>query len=185
MCGTSWNFCRARLFSPIVRTPLVVRDWNLYQGIVAENTYNAAMVKLHKPRRLTIWIACFAILLNALAPSISYAMYAMHSTSSPSGTAPILMEVCTATGMKMVDDAAEKTSGSALDASGDHKKPVAASAHCPFCLPHAGSFALLPTGAIRFAVSAKHGLMPPLFYQSPHPLFSWAVAHSRAPPVAS
>ncbi|MEO6352841.1 MAG: DUF2946 domain-containing protein [Oxalobacteraceae bacterium] len=143
------------------------------------------MVKLFKPRRLTIWIACFAILLNALAPSISYAMYAMHSTSASSGTAPILMEVCTANGMKMVDVSGEKISDATLDANGDHKKPVAASSHCPFCLPHYCALFLLPTTASSFALPARQALMPALFYQSPQPLFSWIVAHPRGPPAAS
>ncbi|MGV8898648.1 MAG: DUF2946 domain-containing protein [Burkholderiaceae bacterium] len=132
-----------------------------------------------------IWIACFAILLNALAPSISYAMFAMHDTANPSGTPSFLMEVCTANGMQLFTVPAEKTSESVLDSSGNEKKKLAASGHCPFCLTHAGTFALLPTGAIRFAASSKHGLMPPLYYQSPQPLFSWTVAHSRAPPVVS
>lgn len=143
------------------------------------------MVNLFKPRRLTIWIACFAILLNALAPSISYAMFAM---AAPSGTPSLLMEVCTANGMQLFTVPAEKTSDAtlnSLNSDGDPKKNLAASGHCPFCLTHAGTFALLPTGAIHFATSTKHGLMPPLYYQSPQPLFSWTVAHSRAPPVVS
>ncbi|NMM37610.1 MAG: DUF2946 domain-containing protein [Glaciimonas sp.] len=140
------------------------------------------MANLFKPRRLTIWIACFAILLNALAPSISYAMYAM---AAPSGTLSFLTEVCTANGTQLFAVPAEKAIESALKPDGDKKKDLAASGHCPFCMTHCGSFSLLPTGAIRFAVSTKHGLLPPLYYQSPQPLFSWAVAHSRAPPVVS
>lgn len=131
-----------------------------------------AMVKLFKMRRMTVWIACFAILLNALAPSLSYAMYATSSD-----TASILMEVCTANGMEMVDVAPATDGG--------HKNPASASPHCPFCLSHSGALFLPPAAATCFALPGKLALVPALFYQSPQPLFSWGVAHPRGPPATA
>ncbi len=146
-----------------------------------KNSYNPGMVNLFKPRRLTIWIACIAILLNALAPSLSHARYAV----SPSGAPSILIEVCTAHGTKTIAVAGEQTSDAALQPNDGHKKPIAGSEHCLFCLSHHASPFLLPAAASSFILSAQQGLMPPLFYQSPQPLFSWAAAHPRGPPAAS
>ncbi len=174
-------FCGIQLgrIEPISRTSLCFSGPVNAGERVVKHGYNVDMVNFFKLRRMTVWIACFAILLNALAPSLSHAMSALSGTSS------LLTEVCTANGTKLIAAVAEKAPDSALKSNGDQKKNLAASGHCPFCLPHDGSVSLLPTGAISFALSAKHGLMPSLFYQSPQPLFSWAVAHPRDPPVAS
>ncbi|MEO8406992.1 MAG: DUF2946 domain-containing protein [Oxalobacteraceae bacterium] len=140
-----------------------------------KNGYNAGMVNLRKPTRLTIWIACFAILLNALAPSISYAMSARNGQSSS------WIEICTVGGTKFIAPASDSASDTAPSSDSiDHQ-----SGHCPFCLSHAGTFALPPPSATPLAISVGHDLFPFLFYRSPQPLFSWTAANPRAPPVAS
>ena len=126
------------------------------------------MKRFWKNKLLTVWIACFAILLNALAPSISYALSARDDRTSPSA------EICS---MGISSQSSMHHSSGESDAHG--------AKHCPFCLPHAGSFALPPPGVPCCAVAAGHDLFPSLFYHAPQPLFSWAVANPRGPPLLS
>ncbi|MET3130780.1 hypothetical protein AAKU55_001038 [Oxalobacteraceae bacterium GrIS 1.11] len=130
------------------------------------------MGKYLKRRTLHIWIACLAILLNALAPSISHALAVTGVTSS-------MLEVCSVDGKKYVS----------LDQATPEKSPVDSSLHhlqhCPFCMSHAGSFALPTSLNASFAVVGGHDLFPALYYHSPSPLFSWSRAHPRAPPALS
>jgi hypothetical protein len=57
--------------------------------------------------------------------------------------------------------------------------------HCPFCLPHAGNFALPPAIIPCCAVAAGHDVFPPLYYQAPSLLFAWVSASPRGPPQLS
>lgn len=124
---------------------------------------------------MQIWIACFAILLNALAPSIS------HAISVRNGQPPAWIEICTVDGTKRITAALRDSSETApVDNSIDHQFK-----HCPFCLSHAATFALPPPVTTSFDVMGGHDPFPSLFYRSPQPLFSWVVANPRAPPVAS
>ncbi|WP_025916890.1 DUF2946 domain-containing protein [Herminiimonas sp. CN] len=133
------------------------------------------MGKLFKRGQLRVWIACFAILLNALAPSIS------HAISARDGQASAWVEVCTAGGSKRVAVAPVTPADTApSDHSIAHQ-----SEHCPFCMSHAGSFSLPPPSMAPLAASGGHALFPALFYRSPRPLFSWATANPRAPPATS
>ncbi|MDP3842696.1 MAG: DUF2946 domain-containing protein [Oxalobacteraceae bacterium] len=125
------------------------------------------MTKFLKIKPLFIWIACFAMLINALAPSISHAVNARSSMpSSP------MMEICTMNGIQPM---AEMPGPSGVG-SGEH---------CPFCLPHAGSFALPPSDLPVRAIVAGHDLFPSLFYHAPYRLFSWTAANPRGPPLVS
>src|SRR5437868_1809738 len=118
-------------------------------------------------RRLTVWIACFAILLNALAPSISHAISSLNAASST------LLEICTVDGAKYI-----AASGDAAVPQIPAKDPLAHHVkHCPFCAAHPVSFALTPPSIMSFALVGGHDYFPPLFYQSPQPLFSWAAAN--------
>ena len=117
-----------------------------------------------------IWIACLAILLNALAPSISHALSAASGSSN-------MTEVCTVTGTKLVSNDQASVEKSSTDSVLHHLE------HCPFCMTHAGTFALPGPLPLSFAVSGGHGLFPALFYHSPAPLFSWSGANPRAPPA--
>jgi hypothetical protein len=140
------------------------------------------MRRFLKRRRLGIWIACFAILMNALAPSISHAMALMNGTAS-------LVEVCTVDGTRYVSaDAATDADAHGQAASLPGKATVDLvhdMQHCPFCHTHAASFALPVAFDAPLAVTAGHDVFPPLFYQSPKPLFSWSRPHPRGPPLLS
>jgi hypothetical protein len=140
------------------------------------------MRRFLKRRRLGIWIACFAILMNALAPSISHAMALMNGTAS-------LVEVCTVDGTRYVStDVAADPDVHVQAASLPGKATVDLvhdMQHCPFCYTHAASFALPVAFAVPLAITAGHDVFPPLFYQSPKPLFSWSRPHPRGPPSLS
>jgi hypothetical protein len=122
-------------------------------------------------RRFAAWIACFAILLAALAPSISQAV-ANAKQESGSGWA----EICSVAGIRFVqvdDGAADgKSGGKAMQME-----------HCAFCSTHAGSVGLPPASPVLpLRLSSGTAIFPALYYQSPAPLFIWSAAQSRAPP---
>lgn len=122
-------------------------------------------------RRMTAWIAGFAVLLAALAPSISQAIFASKVSAAGFG------EICSVTGNKLakVEHEGHHSSSSPAE-KGLHFE------HCPFCFTHAGSVGLPPATDLVLPMPVGTQLMPPLFYQSPRSLFTWAAAQSRAPP---
>lgn len=132
------------------------------------------MRKFLKSKLLFIWIACFAMLINAFAPSISHAVTAWSSTPAP------MMEICTMNGVQ---------SFAAMDGQtdSDHSGPGNAGSgeHCPFCLPHGGSIGMPPSDLPLRPIVAGHDLFPHLFYHAPYRLFSWTAAKPRGPPLAS
>lgn len=123
-------------------------------------------------RWLAAWIACFAILFAALAPSVSHALGAARGD--------LWTEVCSPGGARMVkvgmDQAGEGGQG-----------PIASTAfeHCAFCALHGGASGLPPGDPMVVHILTANKLRPFLFYQAPRPLPIWTVAQSRAPPVAS
>jgi len=124
---------------------------------------------------MTVWIAAFAVLLAALAPSIS------HAIAAAKGTPGAWTEICTGTGLKRVQldgkDASPHAPG-----KGDK------SFHfddCPFCLGHAVSLGLPPAVPPTLQSAAGPHFLPPLFYLAPRPLFAWIAAQPRAPPASS
>ena len=125
-------------------------------------------------RHVAAWIACFAVLLAALAPTVSRILAA--SCIPPSITA----DVCFSGGTVAVLDA---------DHSDHHSSEPAKKElhfeHCPFCLTHAGSFGLTPIDGLALPAFDGDHVLPSLFYQSLHPLFVWVTPHSRAPPAYS
>jgi hypothetical protein len=140
--------------------------------------YNIFMGKLLGKKRLQIWIACFAILLNALAPSISHALPRMAGPSN-------MIEICSAGGTKWVsNDVAIAVFGQqAALGQLSTDSPLHHLEHCPFCLNHVGTFALPAPSMTLLAIEGGHDLFPALFYHSPSPLFSWSAARPRGPPA--
>lgn len=123
-----------------------------------------------RPGRLAAWIAIFAILLAALAPSMARAF------SSPQQAMP-WTEICTLAGTQAAHDNAP------LSGSGQHEGGVFK--HCPFCLGNAGHF-VLPTGPLSCLPAAEAGseIFLPAF-TPPSPRFIRAAAQPRAPPANS
>jgi len=129
---------------------------------------------LHCYRRaLVSWIAFFVILFGSLAPSISHALK-VKSTQAASWA-----EICSADGMRFIHLDGQLPDSSAPSEHGLHMED------CPFCLNHAGTLGLPPSSKYAMPTADRSSMQPSLFYQSPHPLFIWAAAQSRAPPFLS
>jgi hypothetical protein len=120
-------------------------------------------------RRFVAWIACFAMLFAALAPSVAQAMSASRGE--------VWAEICSVAGPKFV-----KTSVGE-DAADTVKQQTLHLEHCPFCATHAASFALLPGPSFSMPLLDTPESHPLLFYQAPRPLSIWSTAQSRAPPA--
>ncbi|HTN66388.1 MAG TPA: DUF2946 domain-containing protein [Burkholderiaceae bacterium] len=116
-----------------------------------------------------------AILLNALAPSIS------HALDSFGGRSAAWVEICSLDGNRLVALAADHAS--AAGDPGDQPQ-AKATQHCPFCASHAGNFALPTPSMAAQPANTGAAVVPLLFYRAPQPLFAWAAANPRAPPAA-
>jgi hypothetical protein len=125
-------------------------------------------------RRFAAWIACFAILFAAFAPSISHARAAARGAG--------WTEVCSTDGARLVkidagQDIGQPASGAGYDTS--HLD------HCPFCATHGGSYLALPGAEMTLPAFAAQASHPFLFYHAPRPLPVWIAAQPRAPPSAT
>ncbi|WP_423047122.1 DUF2946 domain-containing protein [Undibacterium sp. Dicai25W] len=133
-------------------------------------------------RKWHIWIACFAILINALAPSISQAFDLMNAKTGLPGFA----EICTTQGAKIVSD---QVTSASLQNQFPAKDPLQSvlhhMQHCQCCVTHADNLALPFPDSQQVAIIEGHDAYPALFYHSPTTLFSWATAHARAPPASA
>jgi hypothetical protein len=135
-------------------------------------------MKKSTTRLLSAWIACFAILLNALAPSISHAMSIGQKPS---------WEICLNDGSRLsgygqLDEASFRA---LTDRSKPAEPPVAQMnmADCAYCLTHAGSTGLPPAEFTLLLPEGAGRFHPPLFYQAPRPLEIWVAARPRGPPA--
>jgi len=123
-----------------------------------------------RPDRVAAWIAIFAVLLAALAPSVARAL------SSPQQGAMPWSEICSVVGTTTAPEAP-------LSGSGQHDGM--AFKHCPFCLNHAGHFALPPAPSAVPPVIAASTESVPFFFTPPFSRFIRATAQPRAPPAHS
>ena len=123
-----------------------------------------AMLEPWRRRLHWAWVACFAILLNAWAPAVSQALAAQR------GAAPWGL-ICSASNLASPDGAPQPA------------QPAASGEHCPFCLSHAGSFALPPAAAPAVAVAVPAQVTTASAPRTPkaRDLPAWALA--RAPPT--
>lgn len=124
-------------------------------------------------RVVTAWMACFAIMLVALAPSISHALGAKKASTKE------WTEICTSTGVKQVKLTGE---GAEPFSPGKHDQH---SEDCPFCRIQGDSLGPPPAGAAGIVAAEPMRSSPSLFYEGPRSLFMWAPAQSRAPPLRS
>jgi hypothetical protein len=122
-------------------------------------------------RRLGAWIATIAILLAALAPGIAQAL---ASSQQPSTS---WAEICTAAGMQVRQGLV--SSGD----SGEHEGMM--SGHCPFCLNHAGHFALPATPPDLALAIAAGATFSGSSVTTASQRFACTSPQSRAPPVLS
>jgi hypothetical protein len=121
--------------------------------------------------RWTIWIACFAVLMNALAPSISHAMAARD-------TAPATWEICRADGTVSMEAG---LFAAQLSSKIDHQAGMMQD--CGYCLPHGGSAGLMAASITGLGLMGGHALRAFLFYHAPQPLLALWAAPPRGPPA--
>ncbi|MNR76119.1 hypothetical protein D3C72_67740 [compost metagenome] len=131
------------------------------------------MLKTRAKQKLVSWIAFIAILMAALAPTISHAM------KSHDGLSTALMEICTVEGMRMVD------TGPADKSSDDKSKHSAHMEDCPYCRVVSALPGLPPTEWQWLPAPVGKAVLPRLFYQAPALHTSWLPPQSRAPPALS
>lgn len=130
------------------------------------------LTRLH--RRFTAWVALAALVLGALAPTVSQAM-------ATSGDRADWLQVCSVSGMVWV----QADTGEVRDQLPDGGAPISdASQHCPWCTLHGGA-ASLPVVQTRLDLPPRLTDLPPAFYRAPLATTAWAPPQSRAPPFAA
>jgi hypothetical protein len=117
--------------------------------------------------RQATWLAIFAMLGLALAPTVSHALAA-------SGPGNPWAEICSVAGGKVV----------VADAAGSQADAGTHLGHCPLC-GQLGSAPALPVAESSSTLAVDGAdFLPALFARSPSPLFAWAAAQPRAPPAS-
>ena len=123
-------------------------------------------------RKLTSWVAILAILMGALAPTISHALAPV--------TGQAWLEVCSTAGIRWVKAEPSDSEQSPAGKSGAHWFD-----HCPDCSIQADLLAL-PAGAGGAAVLLPLSFeVPAAFLAAPRTLHAWVSAQPRAPPFFS
>lgn len=119
--------------------------------------------------QLAGWIAVLAILLSALAPSLSQALAA--------GTGSNWVEVCTAQGSKWM----------AAGEAGTEPAPASAHVldHCPYCSLHAPALGLPPVASMPPLLLQRAHEVPRAYLAARRTLHAWVSAQPRAPPLFS
>ena len=122
-------------------------------------------------QRFASWIATFAIVLAAVAPTVSQALVASGAMGSA------WVEVCTAEGMRWVAIGDETPT----DAPAEHCVGV-----CAYCLTHAGSFGLAPVLASSLTFREDYAARSSVHAAAPPRLSSlWSPHQTRAPPPSA
>lgn len=130
---------------------------------------NSSATLSHRLLSRSAWIALLAVLLNALAPTLSYAMAA--------GRGGAVVEMCTSFGLKKV----------VVSRAGEESAPSAMQGiqHCPFCLSADSASPLPRAASAQPALPGVAGAAVPVSSIIHDPLLSWSAAHKRGPPVLS
>lgn len=142
-----------------------------------------------RPHHTAAWLACFAILLAALAPSISQFVYAARQDTA----ALVAADHCVPA---MADAAAvsgDHDGYAAHAGHGDHDGAAAPGKssgkvafhfeHCHFCATTAASFALLPLAVVLLFGEADHPPAPAVTIADFQPRDTWTAARPRGPPA--
>lgn len=128
-----------------------------------------------RARRFIAWIALAALLLGALAPTVS------HALARAASGAPALQDLCTVGAPGRV---AEPAAAALAAAASEEPESALALNHCPFCLPIADRLGPPPAASLHF-FTAESGLARPdaqaFFFRSATRL----LALPRGPPPRS
>ncbi len=123
------------------------------------------------------WIVSFAILLSALLPLLSHLALARD--------AAVWTEVCTVTGARFVRVDVSPSEAAAPASRSDQDPMASMMERCAYCAIHAAAPAL-PPAPLNWRLNGSLSFERPiLFYLSPRPLFAWASALARAPPLSA
>ena len=132
-------------------------------------------------RHLIISVAMLATLMLQLAPAISDAIFAGSNSDTEA--------ICSTTNVNPITDrlinrVIKRRATRENQAGPDFPRqaPLHA-AHCPFCLTHAGSFALPATATLSVPVVSLHFHYPSIIDRSSLRQLAWLSAQPRAPPV--
>lgn len=129
-------------------------------------------MRLH--RRVTTWLALLAVVLGALAPTVTQAMVAGQPKAD-------WLEICSVTGMVWV----QPDTGATADALPDDSAPQAATPHCSWCMLHGAAAAPWPAAEFSPPLPDRLTDLPPAFYLAPQTASVWLPTQSRAPPLAA
>lgn len=116
-------------------------------------------------------LAFLAVLLNALAPAVSHALAARDPA--------IPVDVCSEHGGPELAVAA-----ALLNQEQDHHHGGVLG-DCAYCLAHAGSLGMPPSGLTVLPLAPAPLARPYLFYHAPRPLPLLCVAAPRGPPISA
>jgi hypothetical protein len=121
-------------------------------------------------RRVSGWVAIAAMLLSALAPSVS------HALASWTGNVDFLQQICSAQTAKQVRP------GDGLGKSGQGDAP-ASFEHCPYCSIHNVQPAVPPTVTPAAGAPAGKAVQGVGAGLQPRTPVDWLAPRSRAPPL--
>ncbi|MFZ6759089.1 DUF2946 domain-containing protein [Undibacterium sp. Ji50W] len=134
----------------------------------------------HRFRHYTIWLACFALLFSGLLPSLATAM---ESKPVVAGQVSGLVELCSASGKKLLDTATGKIVQLAEGKTGQPNGHAVS--HCALCVPFNDHSVFLPASFPEPTDSQLSEFFPPLFYHAPVTLAAWTHVQARAPPQST
>jgi hypothetical protein len=123
-------------------------------------------------QRCCAWIAIFAALLGALAPTVSRA-------TARDDAGRLLVAVCTAAGTHWI--ALDRTAPDDAAGSGGGERSLSLDS-CPYCFAQAGAAVLPAPGAPLPLVVSGRTRPPSVADVAPRPRASWPPSHPRAPP---
>ena len=121
---------------------------------------------------IVLWIACIAIFLATLAPTVSRTLTVASGLAVPS------LEICSVAGGMTMLPATLSTD------TPDTSKGSMRMGDCLCCSMHADTLSVPPTSLVLASGELITGLLPELFYQSAAPLFAWTPVQPRGPPAA-
>ena len=127
-------------------------------------------------RRVLLWVACFAILLNALAPTLSQAL------TLATGQATGWTQICSLAGLRWVS--AERDRSGTQDSSSVPAGQTGAE-QCPFCAVHAGSSGFAPVTHSGFVPGVYTHARPVAMVTAELRFVAFLRARERAPPCAA
>lgn len=151
-----------RLYGIPLRAPrgLSARVWGLM--------WSAPVGRRRMASRLAAWFAILAMLMSALAPTVSRVVAAERSTQ--------WVEICTAMGMTRM----------LTDADGEpvpNPAQTVVRADCPYCALSVVAPPPPPAGALPSPAKSAHVESPPRNAFAPPALALWRIGPPRAPPA--